>query len=60
MLAAVHPAFVTVPVAWNCRGTYGLMYAKKPPAKVRALLTRLQQRGAGAGYSAPPTTKACG
>lgn len=45
----VHPAFVTVPVAWDCRGSYGLMYAKNPPARVTALLTRLQNREEGAG-----------
>ena len=42
-----HPAFVTVPVAWECR--------------VPALLARLEKLLAGAGaYSAPPTTKAAG
>lgn len=56
----VHPAFVTVPVAWECRGAWGLMCAKNPPARVRALLGCLRKRGAGAGYSAPPTTKAEG
>ncbi|MBD5627285.1 MAG: LysR family transcriptional regulator [Desulfovibrio sp.] len=52
-----HPAFVTVPVAWDLRVPWGLLYEKEPSEKVRRFLEGL---GARAGYSAPPTTKADG
>ena len=56
-----HPAFVTVPVAWDLRVPWGILYARKPAARVAAFLTRLDERLSGpAPYSAPPTTKAAG
>ena len=56
-----HPAFVTVPVAWDLRVPWGILYARKPSPRVAAFLTRLDERLSGAGaYSAPPTTKAAG
>ena len=56
-----HPAFVTVPVAWDLRVPWGILYARKPAPRVAAFLTRLDEHLTGAGtYSAPPTTKAAG
>lgn len=57
----VHPAFVTVPVAWDLRVPWGILYAREPAPRVAAFLTRLERRLPGpAAYSAPPTTKAAG
>lgn len=56
-----HPAFVTVPVAWDLRVPWGILYAREPAPRVTAFLTRLEERLPGlAAYSAPPTTKAAG
>ena len=56
-----HPAFVTIPVTWDLRVPWGILYARKPATKVTAFLARLGDRLAGrALYSAPPTTKAAG
>lgn len=41
----VHPAFVTIPVEWDCRVPYGLLYAKDPPARVLAFLESLGRSG---------------
>lgn len=51
-----HPAFVTIPVAWDLRVPWGLLYEREPSGKVRRFLAALGARG----YSAPPTTKAEG
>lgn len=56
-----HPAFVTVPVAWDLRVPWGILHARKPAPRVAAFLTRLEERLPGPlAYSAPPTTKAAG
>lgn len=56
-----HPAFVTVPVAWDLRVPWGILHARKPAARVAAFLRRLEERlPVPAAYSAPPTTKAAG
>lgn len=53
----VHPSFVTVPVEWDLRVPWGLLYEKEPSEKVRSFLEAL---GARPAYSVPPTTKAAG
>ena len=43
--ADVHPALVTVPVAWDFTTPYGLLYASKPSRDVLAFLDALKAAG---------------
>lgn len=43
----VHPALVSLPVSWDYSIPYGLMYSKRPSAKVRRLVSSLRR---AAGY----------
>lgn len=42
--ADVHPALVTLPVAWDDRMPYGILYAKTPSAAVAGFVRILQSR----------------
>ena len=39
---SVHPLVKIIPVNWNCRIPYGLLYAKEPSAKVERLIEAVQ------------------
>ena len=39
---SVHPLVKIIPVNWDCRIPYGLLYAKEPSAKVERLIEAVQ------------------
>ncbi|MBM6927178.1 LysR family transcriptional regulator [Pseudoflavonifractor phocaeensis] len=47
----VHPSIVTIPMMWDYKIPYGIVYAKKPAAPMQTVVTMLRSRLITAGVS---------
>ncbi len=36
--ADIHPSLITIPVEWDCKVTYGILYPKDPSAQVEKFI----------------------
>lgn len=41
--ADIHPFLITIPVKWDCKVTFGILYAKKPSADVAEFIKIIKQ-----------------